>query len=186
MIKKLLAVGALAGALILAGGSAAMAVIVTPSPSASPYTGGQVQENTVAPGGTVTYTSGPTNLAPGTPITVSVNPSTGVAVSGPVVVAANGTFTFSVTVPANATPGSTYTGTATGTDAGGDRYTFGFTIKIAAAPADGRSAADGAAALPPTGGADTSALLWFGAGALALGGAAIGVVTMTRRKAVQN
>ena len=178
MIKKLLATGALAGALLLTGGTMAAA-------GPLPYTGAEVDTDTVVAGGEVCFTSDATDLEPGTPIDVTVTPSAGVTVSGEVVVDENGTFTFCVTTPANAAPGTTYTGTATGTDTDGDTYSFGYTVTIAAAPADGAPAGGGGAALPITGGADTTAVLWFGAGALALGGAAIAVAAVTRRKSAQ-
>lgn len=172
MLKKLLATGALTGALILAGATGAVA-----------YTGDDVQSDTVAPGSAVTFTSEPTGLDEGTEIAITVDGPTAVSLAavttGTTTVGADGLFSFDVTVPADAPAGAEYTGSATGTDAD-STYTLAFEITVAAAPADG--AAPG---LPVTGGADTSAVLWFGAGALVLGGAAVAVAAVTRRKSAQ-
>lgn len=188
MLKKSISAAALAAALILAP-SAAFAVSASPTPS--PYAGQDTQSDTAAPGAPVTFTSEQTNLEQGTPIDITVDGPTSVTFQTAVLstssteVGADGTFSFTVTTPADAAPGSVYTGEATGTDDLLNTYTLDFTITIAAADADGEAEGDGdGAGLPVTGAADTGALVWFGLGALALGVAAVSVVAVKRRQTV--
>lgn len=178
MVRKIVISAALTAVFALGFGSAASAI---PSPSPSPYTGQETQANTAAPGATVTFTSEDTGLPENSPIVIEVDgPTTvtfqsAVASTSSTTVNADGTFTFGVIVPANAPAGAVYEGTASG-ELDEISYELNFTITVVT------PAADGGAGLPNTGPVDTSALLWFGAGALALGIAAVTVVAAKRRK----
>lgn len=168
MLKKFVATGALAAALLL-GAPAAGALAYTPTP-----VGGS---STVAPGGTVTFAFA--GWLPSESITFTISGPTTVqlAVDTTITKTANaqGEASLAITAPADAPAGATYTITATGTGANEAALTQTATFTIAAADAD-------AGGLPVTGGADTGALVWFGLGALALGAAAVTTVTLKRRQ----
>ncbi|WP_169079418.1 hypothetical protein [Microcella alkalica] len=166
MIARLLATGALAGALVLTGSAAAFA---------AEYTGGSVNTNTVAAGGTVTFTSVETGLDEGTDVTASLTCGSTVTAIDGVTVGADGIITFTATVPAGTTGSCTLSVSA---DDGVDTYLQTLSLTVAAAPVDG-GAGDG---LAETGAADLTPVLWFGAGAVVLGAAAAGVVAATRRR----
>lgn len=182
MRHSVIAAVALAGALAL--GVSAPAVAQTESP----YSGQPVQNEVVAPGGVVAISSGPTGLQPDTVITILIDGPTAVTISTAVqttaqtVVDANGEFTFGVQVPADAPAGAQYTGTASGTDDLDVTFVLDFEIVIAGAADD---AAPDAGDLPFTGAASTTAIVWFGIGALVLG-ATIVVAVMLRRRAQAN
>lgn len=167
MISRILATSALAGALIFAGASAASAV---------EYTGGTVSATTVAAGGTVTFTSVATGLEPGTAVTASLTCGTDVTAITGVAVGTDGVISFTATVPADASGTCTL---AVAANDGVDTFSATQTITIAAAPADGGAGDE----LAETGATDLTPALWFGAGAIALGAAAAGVVAVTRRNA---
>lgn len=178
MISRILATGALTGAFLLAGATAASAV---------DYTGGSVDATTAGPGASVTFTSPETAIDEGTTANISID-GPQAAEEGQIVTAsvltgtdtfdANGVVQFDFVVPTSAQPGDTYTISVTADD-GVDTYTGTAVIAIAALPGDaGAGAGDG---LAETGGADLTPALWFGAGAVALGAAAAGVVAVTRR-----
>lgn len=181
MLKKTATAAAIAAALVLAPAGAAFAEIT------EPYAGQETQSNTVAPGATVTFTSDETGLLPGTEIDIVVDGPTSVTFSNVVLstatttVDADGTFSFGVTIPADAAAGSVYEGVASGTDEEQNSYTLLFDITVAAADSDAGPVGGG---LPDTGAADTGALIWFGLGALALGVAAVAVVAFKRRQTV--
>ena len=168
MLKKFVATGALAAALLL-GAPAAGALAYTPTP-----VGGT---STVTAGGTVTFSF--SGWLPGEPVTITVSGETSVQLAVDTSITktadADGEFSLAITAPADAPAGSTYTITATGTGANEAALTQTATFTIAAADAD-------AGGLPVTGAADTGALVWFGLGALALGAAAVTTVTLKRRQ----
>jgi LPXTG-motif cell wall-anchored protein len=172
MLKKFVATGALAAALLL-GAPAAGALAYTPTP-----VGGS---STVAAGGTVTFAFSGWLPNANVSFTVSGPTSVQLAVDTSITKAANasGELSLAITAPSDAPAGATYTITATGTGANEAALTQTATFTIAAADAD----AD-AGGLPVTGAADTGALVWFGLGALALGAAAVTTVTLKRRQTV--
>lgn len=169
MISRILATSALAGALILGGATAA---------SAASYTGGTVSATTVAAGGTVTFTSVATGIAPGTPVTANLTCGTTVTPITGGTVNASGVITVAATVPAGTTGTCSL---AVAANDGVDTFSQTVTITVTGVPADGGANAGGGLAV--TGAADLTPALWFGAGALLLGAAAAGVVTVTRRNA---
>ncbi|GAA1701655.1 hypothetical protein GCM10009792_22460 [Microcella alkalica] len=168
MITRILATSALAGALLLTGAAAANAV---------DYTGGTVSATTVAAGGSVTFTSVQTGLASGTAVTASLTCGTTVTPITGATVGSTGVISFTATVPASATGACTLNVAA---NDGVNTFTAAQTITIAAVPSDGGATGGG---LAETGAADLTPALWFGAGAIALGAAAAGVVAVTRRNA---
>lgn len=167
MISRILATSALAGALLIAGATGA---------SAAEYTGGTVSATTVAAGGTVTFTSVATGLEPGTAVTANLTCGTTVTPITGATVGSTGVITFTATVPASATGTCTL---AVAANDGVDTFSATQTITIAAVPADGGAGGG----LAVTGATDLTPALWFGAGAIALGAAAAGVVAVTRRNA---
>lgn len=177
MITRILATSALAGALVLTGATAASAV---------DYTGASVSATTAGPGSTVTFTSPATGIAPGTTANISIDGPraaeetviTASVKTGTDTFDANGVVSFRFTIPTSAQPGDRYTVSVTAND-GVDTYTGTQVVTVAGVPADGGAGAG--AGLPATGGADLTPALWFGAGAIALGAAAAGVVAVTRR-----
>lgn len=180
MLKKIAVTAALSAALVLGGSAGAHAVIVPP---VEPYAGQQTESNTVAPGAALPFTSAPTGLSAGTVVSLQITgPSTvtfatATLSASQATVGADGTFQFSVTVPADATPGTVYTVTASGEDSD-SVFTLDLTVTVAAAAVDSAAPNN---ALPNTGSADTGALVWFGVGALALGIGAVTVVAVKRR-----
>lgn len=180
MISRILATGALTGVFLLAGATAASAV---------DYTGGSVDATAAGPGASVTFTSPETAIDEGTTANISID-GPQAAEEGEIITAsvltgtdtfdANGVVQFDFVVPTSAQPGDTYTISVTADD-GVDTYTGTAVIAIAALPGDGGAGAGDGDGLAETGGADLTPALWFGAGAIALGAAAAGVVAATRR-----
>lgn len=167
MITRILATSALAGALVLTAATAA---------SAADYTGGSVSTTTVAAGGTFTFTSVETAVDEGTAVEADLACGTNVTDISGETVGDNGVISFAVRVPTDVSGTCTLSVAA---DDGVDTFSDEVTITIAAAPADGGATpGDGLAA---TGGADLTPALWFGAGAIALGAVAAGVIAITRR-----
>ncbi|WP_138416425.1 hypothetical protein [Sinomonas gamaensis] len=193
MLKKALAVLALAGLALFGTSTAANAAGYVPS-------GNVTVTGNAAPGGTVTVNFAAGSFSGNESVAVSVSGNTGVTLS--VVkaavltsftkqAAANGSLSVNVTFPTDAS--GTYTLTATGLTSGNVG-----TASITIVPAAGGTLANtgGTAAntgtLANTGGsepalANTGAtlpmlMIWIGAGALILGAAIIGTLAFVRRQ----
>lgn len=163
---------ALGGLLAVAGGSAAVAAPAGSgiAPASKPYTGEDTVQNFGAPGTPVNFLTF-TNLNAGSTALVSVE---GGATQS-VVVGENGELAFTVTVPESAAPGSNVAVTATSGDTA-----VAFSVGVTAVPA-----IDLVPISSPAPGGDPAAIIWFGAGALALAGAAVTVGAVTRRSRAQ-
>lgn len=162
---------ALGGLLAIAGGSAAYSAPAGSgiAPATKPYTGEDTVQNFGAPGVPVDFL---THTFPsGTAVNILV---AGVSAQT-AVVSETGELAFTVTVPESATPGSVVPVTVTAGD-----VVVPFSIEVTAVPA--------IELLPvstPAQGGDATAMIWFGAGALALAGAAVTVGAVTRRSRAQ-
>ncbi|WP_104161725.1 peptidase [Arthrobacter sp. ZGTC212] len=184
-MKKTTSALILAGSLAFLGAGAANAVDSYPAPA----TGG-VNDTTVAPGATVTFSGA--GFAPGESIRVDVDYSNtpvtipGTGVNGPIIMAqivnsfetkadANGSFSTNVTLG----EAGTYTLTATGLESG-HVVTAEVFVDPAFAEDGAGSTGSGEGDLADTG-ADSGLLLWGAAGVLALG-AGVGSVALARRK----
>jgi hypothetical protein len=165
MNKRNIIAGALLGGLLVVGFS-------SPAFAQNPYTGG-MSSNTATPGAVVTYSVATTGF-PSTEALASITPDAEflAANSATYTTSASGGLTFSVRIPAAATPGSTFTLTVNA-GAGAEAFADTESITILALPAD-----DGTAL---TGVVDPVPYLWFGGGLLALGIAVIVVLSVLRR-----
>jgi LPXTG-motif cell wall-anchored protein len=152
IIRKILLVVTLFGAVVLGGATAAQALT---------YGGGTITAPpTVVPGGQLVLSG--TGFPPNTPITITIDPG-GTVITG-VVTDANGNYTTTITAPTGA---GTYTITASG---GG--VTTSTTITVAAS----------GPVLPNTGSSSPMKLAPVGAGFVALGALIVfGVRSRNRR-----
>jgi hypothetical protein len=164
MHKRSIIVGALLGGVLLVG-------ISGPAYAQNPYTGG-MSSNTATPGAVVTYSVATTGF-PSTEALASITPDAEflAANSATYTTSASGGLTFSLRIPAAATPGSTFTLNVTA-GTGEEAFADTESITILAVPAD-----DGTALT----GFDPAPYLWFGGGLLALGIAVIVVLSVLRR-----
>ena len=196
MLKKALAVLALAGMALFGTSTAANAAGYVPSGNVS-------VSGAAVPGGTVTVGFAAGSFSPNESVAISVSGDTAVTLS--IVKAAvltsitkqasaSGALSVNVTLPTNAT--GTYTLTATGLSSGNVG-----TASITTVPASGGTLANtggSTGTLANTGGsepglantgslANTGAtlpmlMIWIGAGALVLGGAIVGTLAFVRRQ----
>jgi len=163
---------ALGGLIAVAGGSAAYGAPAGSgiAPAAKPYTGEDTVQNFGAPGAPVNFLAR-TTLTSGTVVNLLVSGAS----AQTAVVGENGDLAFTVTVPESAAPGSTVPVTATAGD-----VVVPFAIEVTSVPA-----LDLVPVSTPAQGGDATAIVWFGAGALALAGAAVTVGAVTRRSRAQ-
>jgi hypothetical protein len=164
-------------ALVLAGASGAQA-----------YAGGGVDTNTAGPGSQVNYASPRTGVAPGTDAFIEVDGplarEQGQIVGASVLkktlkVGEDGVIRFGFIVPIDAPPGAKYIITVSADD-GINSFSDTSSITVAGAPVD-RVVTTAGGALGFTGGADLTAALWFGTGALVIGGVAAATAVSRRQ-----
>ena len=162
---------ALGGLLAVAGGSAAVASPAGSgiAPAAKPYTGEDTTQNFGAPGSPVNFLLRSPFLS-GTVVSIMVQGASAEATTA--VVGTDGDLAFTVTVPESATPGSTLAVTATSGD-----IVLPASVEVTSVPAIDLAPISST----PAQGGDATAIIWFGAGALALAGAAVTVGAVTRR-----
>ncbi|PRY64648.1 LPXTG-motif cell wall-anchored protein [Glaciihabitans tibetensis] len=148
---------------------------------AADYTG-EVTSNTVAPGGTITYSADDTDEDPFTTGTASltgelaleeavITPASTLVTS--VTTDAAGDLDFSIKLPTSAPVGSVYTLEVIV----GEFYDVQ-TFVLAGVPVD--TAANASGALPSTG-VDATPYVWFGGGLLILGAGLVSVLAFVRR-----
>ena len=154
-----------------------LSVAATSPALAVSYTGGSLSSNSSAPGGTVSYTSNATGFDESTQATVTLTCPTGTDVdTAPF--GNDGILRVTVALPSDLAAGDECTLTVAASNQT-DTFSDTRTITIAGAPADGGQSNDDG--LPNTGSENVAPLAWFGAGALALGIAAVVVGVVTRR-----
>ena len=155
--------------ILFASAALALALVTVPAAASGVSYTGSLDKNSVAPGGTVSYTSTDTGQPSGTPADVSATPDVnyiGSANVGHYTVAADGSLHFSFTLPTSAANGTVFTISVTA-----GRFTDSKTVTAVVASSSG---------LPATG-VDAAPYIWFGGGAVALGLAIVVVVAVTRR-----
>ncbi|MGV8881648.1 MAG: sortase [Rhodoglobus sp.] len=182
MIKKTLAIAALAVAAVFAVPTAALAAGYVPE-------GNIIVEGPAAPGGFISVSFTPGSFSPGEPISLSITgeptATLGVVLTGTVTgsstAGADGSLGSGFTLPSNAT--GTYTFTATGLVSGNVG-----SASVSVTPADsgtGGSGGGGGGGLVNTGAQFPVLGLWIGGGALLLGGALIAVLAIARKQRAQ-
>ena len=133
-----------------------------------PASGATISDTTVLPGQQVTVVTAPGSFAPGTTVTVTVP---GTSVSGTAVVGANGSASFTFTLPLGTAPGA-YSVVFTG---GGSTASVAFTV-VAPVTAGGGG---GQGNLPRTGSDQLVPLTITGLVLVGVGG---GIVIASRRR----
>ena len=157
---------ALAGAAVL-GMSAPAAAQQYP-----PRSGATISDSTVVPGQKVTAVTAPGSFVPGTTVTVTIP---GTSVTGTAVVGANGSASFTFTLPRGTAAGR-YSVVFSG---GGRTASVAFTAVAAAAAGPGNGQGNGQGNLPRTGSDQLVPLTITGLVLVGVGG---GIVVASRRR----
>ncbi|MCC2034070.1 LPXTG cell wall anchor domain-containing protein [Microbacterium allomyrinae] len=169
MFKKTLSVVGIAAALILGSAAAATAYTIPPG-------GLEASDTTIAPGETITLTVNDIEGETSATFTATGGPST----LASIVLASSTSSSVTKTV-ADGSASASFTPQAAGeytvTATGGFGTEFGSVVITVTAPA----AAGGTGTLPSTGGSVPAAAIWFGAGALGLGGIAVAAGVARKR-----